>query len=76
MLGVISMYRIKATVLFRQLYLPGMRGALAFFLVNLIVILTIKIMTRRLAHAAMEQHRLIAKPVHRRLAHALVATSK
>lgn len=76
MLGTLSMYRIKATVLIRQLYMPGMRGALAFLLVNLVVIMMIKIMTRRLARAALEQRRLIAKPVHRRLAHAMAHSGK
>lgn len=58
---------------FRQIYMPGMRGALLVLIVNLLILLTIKIVTVRMAHAALHEHkRFVAKPVHRRLAHAHV----
>lgn len=53
--------------------MPGMRGALLVLIVNLLILLTIKIVTVRMAHAALHEHkRFVAKPVHRRLAHAHV----
>lgn len=52
--------------------MPGMRGAFLVLIVNLIIMLTIKVVTMRMAHEAMLHKKYIAKPVHRRYAHAHV----
>lgn len=54
----------------RQMYMPGIRGALMVLVVNLVVMLIIRIVTRRMAQVALEHRRYIAHPPHRRLSHA------
>ncbi len=66
------MYRIKLSIWFRQLYLPGVRGAAAILLINLVVVVTIRIATRRMARLATQQARVLSRPARRRLAYVAV----
>lgn len=68
MFSTINLYRIKMSIWFRQMYMPGVRGAAAIILVNIIVILTIRLIARRMARIALEQTNLVAKPAKRRFA--------
>ncbi len=70
MFANIKLLRIKGMMFFRQFYMPGMRAAFLVFVVNLIIMLIIKFVTMRMAHEAMIHKQFIAKPVHRRYAHA------
>lgn len=72
MINIANMYRIKLSIWMRQLYMPGVRGAVFVLVVNLIVILTIRIVTRRMARAAAIQARALARPVRKQFAYASV----
>lgn len=69
MLNIANLYRIKLSIWFRQMYMPGMRGAVLVLLVSLIVILTMRIITHRMAKLAAQQATAMTKPVRRQLAY-------
>lgn len=71
MLLTINIYRLKLSSLIRQFYLPGMRGAVFIFFINVFVLILLQMAARQAARAAVQQTRQIAKPA-RRLAYAPV----
>jgi Tfp pilus assembly protein PilX len=70
MLSYINLVRIKGMIWFRQMYIPGMRGAFMVLIVNLVIMLMIKVVAMRMAHEVMNNKKFIAQPVQKRLAHA------
>lgn len=69
MINIANLYRIKLSIWFRQMYMPGMRGAVLVVLISLIVILTMRIITHRMAKLAAMQAATMSKPVRRHLAY-------
>lgn len=69
MLNILNLYRIKIAILIRQFYLPGMRGAAVIFFVNVLILVMLRVATRRMARLAAQQASQLAKPA-RRLAYA------
>ncbi len=69
MLSILTAYRIKASIWFRQMYMPGIRGAAAILLINLLVALTIKIAAWRIAKLALQTPETAVRPIRRRVSY-------
>lgn len=61
MFTLVPAYRIKFSIWLRQLYVPGVRGAVFILLINLLIALAIHMTARRMARLATRQAKQLTR---------------